>query len=584
MVSPRPPLARITLPRRLPDLLRRERLLSFLHENVYRKLILVSAAAGYGKSSLVIDFAYETDLPVAWLRFDETDRDLAVLASDLSAALRQRFPAFESNLPQLAAQPGAQPADLGSAFAREIESGLDTYFVFVLDDYHITDGAEPVARFFDALLAALPEQAHLFITGRTIPSLSLAALTARNQVAGLSEENLRFTSEEVRALLEVRNHVTLPEAEAGELVSRTEGWITGILLTSQLMWRGLVANLMQADHGEGQLYKYLAAEVLDQQPAPLHHFLLESSVLPEMEPAACDAVLERSDSAEMLQQVETRRLFVTTVGDDFRAYQYHNLFRDFLLSRLRAQAPERLKALQASAADWYAGRGMLEAAVTFYLLAGHTRRAGEIAEAKAEPLYQAGRLATLQRWGEQLAAIASETPYLRMYLGKMASDASQPEQAHAELDLAASTFRSMSNVHGSLRVDLNRCWLLLRIGQYPQTLALAQTCLPRAHALNKPVLAATALRIIADCQSAEGDLAAAGNTLLEAISLLGAPEDWFDQAAALNNLALNLRQRGELTAASQTQLASLKIWREHNVPDMLAITCQCSRHRARYFA
>src|SRR5690606_24833719 len=126
---------------------------------------------------------------------------------------------------------------------------------------------------------------------------------------------------------------------------------------------------------EDPLFDYLAAEVLEQQPEPLRQFLMESAVLPEMEPDVCDAVLDRADSADMLRQAESQRLFVSAVGEDTKAYQYHHLFRDFLQAQLRAHAPDRLRALQVRAAEWFEQAGMPEAAVTYYTLAGSLERA-----------------------------------------------------------------------------------------------------------------------------------------------------------------------------------------------------------------
>ncbi|MEK7324021.1 MAG: hypothetical protein AAB217_02045, partial [Chloroflexota bacterium] len=419
----------------------------------HRKIILIAAAAGYGKSSLLADFAHDVDYPVTWLRLDEFDRDLATLSTNLTTALRQVFPAFRSALPALAAEAGANPDVLASALANEIEGAIDEYFLLVLDDFHLIEESAVAVHFFDVLLAHLPEQAHLLIAGRAIPPLQIAPLAARQQIAGLSEEHLRFTPAEARALIELRNRVALPEADAEKLVADTEGWITGILLTTHLMWRGLMASLIQARHSQRPLYEYLAAEVLDHQPEPLRQFLLESSVLPEMEPAVCDAVLGRLDSAELLQQAESRRLFINSVGDEFRAYQYHPLFREFLIERLGAQNMERKQALQARAAEWYAANGMAEAAVTFYVLAGQLAQAAELAEANADAMFTSGRHATLRRWADQLAAVAQTAPELHLFLSIAEGDAGQLAPAEKALELAAAGFARRNDAVGSVRVQ-----------------------------------------------------------------------------------------------------------------------------------
>ncbi|MBI3361600.1 MAG: hypothetical protein HY023_10890, partial [Chloroflexi bacterium] len=407
-------LTKHSLPDRPPVLLRRQRLLDFLHQNINRKLVLVAAAAGYGKTSLVVDFARDTDFPVAWCALDETDRDLTVLAADLVAAMRGPFPNFGEALQALLGESGrpAHVEQLASAFARGIESSIDGYFVLCLDDYHVVEDVESVGRFFTKLLEVLPEQAHLLIASRTIPPFPIAPLAARQEIAGLSEEQLRFTPAEVQALLRLRNDVAVPDSEAEQLTADAEGWITGILLTSHLMWQGLVATWLRARQADAPVYDYLADEVLAGQPAPLRQFLLESAVLPEMDAESCDAVLGRRDRADMMRQAEAQRLFISGIGDEHRAFSYHHLFREFLLARFKPAAPARLREIQKRAGQWYESQGWPETAITFYLAASDTRRAVAIAETNAEAMFIGGRHETLRRWGDQLVVVALEAPTL----------------------------------------------------------------------------------------------------------------------------------------------------------------------------
>jgi ATP/maltotriose-dependent transcriptional regulator MalT/DNA-binding SARP family transcriptional activator len=563
--------AKFSLPPQPPDFLRRARLLDFLHQNIHRKLLLILAAAGYGKTALVADFAHDTDFPVVWLRLDETDRDLAALAGDLVAALQQAFPGFQSVVPTLAAQPAASPDELAAAVNHEIETELDRYFVLILDDFQIVEDAEAIIQFFDVLLDGLPEQAHLVILGRTIPAFRIAALAAAQQVAGLSEEHLRFTAEEVQAVIQLRNRLAVPDEEAEQVVSNTEGWITGILLTTQLMWQGLVASLVQARQSDSPLYDYLAAEVLDQQPGPLRQFMLEAAVLPDMEPTVCDAVLGRTDSADMLRQVEARRLFINVVGDELRAYQFHNLFRDFLLARLRARDPERLDALQVRAAEWYAANGMIEAAVTFYAAAGALPQAAQLAEAHARAMYDAGRHATLRRWLEQLGAVAHEVPTLYLYLSKTDGEAGDLAAAEAKLAVATEGYARRGEATGELRAEIHRGLLLYRRGQFESALAIERVAVAQAQALNLGVLAASALIYVSKCQMAVGQLGAAEDSLHQAIQLLQSPDDRYDLALALGDLAMVLRARGRTARAAHAQQQSLALWRDLAAPGPLGL-------------
>jgi LuxR family transcriptional regulator, maltose regulon positive regulatory protein len=552
---------RFGLPRRPPDNLPRTQLVDFLHENSHRKLILLSAAAGYGKSSLLADYAHETDQKVAWLRLDDSDRDLVALVADMLGALQERLGAWPSLLPSLAAQAGTQPAELGRVLAREMAESLDAYFVLVIDDFHLVDSVPAVIEFFDALLEHLPEHAHLIMAGRTLPSLRFSRLVAQQQVAGLSEEHLRFKPEEVQALLQLRNR-PVPASEAESLVAHTEGWITGILLTTHLMWQGLMAGLIEARPGHGPLFDYLAEEVLERQPGPLRQFLLESAVLPEMEPGVCDAVLDRRDSAAMLRQAESRRLFVSVVGDEQRAYQYHHLFRDFLQDRLGAEAPARLTELLARAADWFAGNGMPEAAVTYAVRAGRLAQAVALAEAHAKDMFTAGRHATLRRWAEQLAGASEQAPRLFLFLASADSESGDVRSAQRELDIAAAGYARRDDASGLLQVDLRRCWILYRTGQHQHALELAEATTARAAELDAAAAQAGALRYGALCRMSLGQMPEAERDLAQAARLLQDSEHQYDLATTLADLANLYRLNGQTTLAARTQQQALAIMRQ----------------------
>ena|SRR5579859_120604 len=561
--SERPPVhsMRLAAPRRPADLLLRSRLVDFIHENVYRKLVLITAAAGYGKSTLLSAFAAETDEPLVWLQLAETDRDLVALIDDLAGALAVRFPNFVSQLPRLAAQPSAAATDLALALAREIAQRLDDYFVLVLDDFHLVDGVPAVAAFFNTFLDNLPDQAHLVIAGRTLPTLQFARLAAKQQIAGLSEEHLRFRPDEVQELLKLRNRVDMPPAAAEALVANTEGWITGILLTTHLMWQGLMANLIEARQNQSPLFDYLAIEVLDQQPEPLRQFLLESAVLPEMEPEICDEVLGRTDSGDLLHQAESQRLFVTVVGDEFRAYQYHNLFRDFLQQQLRQQNPARLKALQVRAAEWFAANGMPEAAVTYFVQASDLAAAVRLADKQAGAMFKAGRTATLQRWAEQLAPVAGQAPRLYINLATADIEAGELRQAQNELALAAETYAQQGDAAGLLEVQLRQIWALLRQQQFQPALDQARAAAVQAEKLDRPATLALALRYMGAGLVGLGEAAQAVPALQRAAELLGDTHQQHDLALSLHDLANAHRMRGHTSLASEAQRQALALMR-----------------------
>jgi ATP/maltotriose-dependent transcriptional regulator MalT len=261
-MSSSPPLVtKIVVPTRRRDLLRRQRLLDFLHEYGDRKLILVSASAGYGKTSLLVDYARDTDLPVCWYALDAGDADPFVFLEYLVASLQRRFPAFGGRTTALLRQPEqAQNLDAcAGALVTDIHEGIDSFFTLVLDDFHLVESAGPVNELIDRLLYYLPENAHLILCGRTIPAnLTLTRLTARQEVAGLGASDLRFTAEEIRALIHHNHGLEITPAVAEQLAEQSEGWIAGIVLTTPTLWRGLFQEWVKGFGPGSQLFDYLA--------------------------------------------------------------------------------------------------------------------------------------------------------------------------------------------------------------------------------------------------------------------------------------------------------------------------------------
>jgi LuxR family maltose regulon positive regulatory protein len=223
---------------------------------------------------------------------DETDRDIVTIVGDLFQALHRALLDWLPPPPETLGLPSAasQPVSLGLALTQALDQAATDFTVLVIDDFHLVDDSPAVVEFFDSFIESLPPQLHVILLSRRIPPLKIASLAARQEIAGMSEEHLRFTAAEVQALLQKRNNLTLPANDAETLVSHTEGWITGILLSSQLIWRGLLSNVGMGREQYGMVYDYLAEEVLEQQPQDLRLFLMEAAVLPEMDPASCDAI------------------------------------------------------------------------------------------------------------------------------------------------------------------------------------------------------------------------------------------------------------------------------------------------------
>jgi LuxR family maltose regulon positive regulatory protein len=389
-----------------PGFVARPRLVERLEEGLARGLLLVCAPAGFGKTSLLADWARRGGRPVAWLSLDQADNDPARFWRHAVAALDRARPGIaEQVAPLLGPPPPRSFEGLVTALINQLAARPDQV-VLVLDDYHLVE-AQPVHASLGFLLEHRPSGLHLALTSRADPPLALARLRGRGQLAELRDADLRFTAEEAAALLRGAVGPDLPEAAVAVLAVRTEGWAAGLQLAGlSLRGQADVAGFVASFSGSHRfVLDYLTEEVLERQPAPVRTFLLETSVLERLSGPLCDAVTGRTDSQQLLEQVERANLFLVPLDEVRGWWRYHQLFADLLRARLQQQQPERVPQLHRAAAAWSEARGLADDAVRYALAAGDAAWAARLAERHADELLLHSQGATVQRW---LAALPAE--------------------------------------------------------------------------------------------------------------------------------------------------------------------------------
>jgi LuxR family maltose regulon positive regulatory protein len=317
----RPVLAKIQLPPRPQKLLSRPRLLDFLSEYADVKLMAISATAGYGKTSLLVDHAHTAEMPVCWYALDRFDRDPGTFFAHLLASIRLQFPDFGQQSETTLASfqnPARDWLVLAATLVNELYETIPEYFTIVLDDYHHIENVIPINEFLAYLLQYSDEHCHLIVASRRLPRLpNQALLFGRGQMEGLDTIGLRFTAQEIQALAKQNYNLDLPPGKATELAKHFEGWITGILLTAHPGWTKLLGDAAQLRTGE-HVYDYLAEQVFADQPPDVQDFLLESAILNRMSAETLDALRETDDSAVMLAQASNRNLFLVSLDDENR--------------------------------------------------------------------------------------------------------------------------------------------------------------------------------------------------------------------------------------------------------------------------
>jgi LuxR family transcriptional regulator, maltose regulon positive regulatory protein len=376
---------KLFLPPPRPRVVPRPRLVERLNEGLHGKLTLVSAPAGFGKTTLVSEWLAGCERPAAWLSLDEGDSDPTRFLTYFVVALQSMVANIGEGVLRALQSPQPQPAQLATeslltGLLNEIATIPDD-FILVLDDYHAVDAA-PVDHALTFLLEHLPPQMHLVITTREDPQLPLARLRARGQMTELRAADLRFTPAEAAGFLKEVMKLDLAVEEVTALEARTEGWIAGLQLAALSMrGRADAAAFVRAFAGDNRyIADYLVEEVLQRQPERVRSFLLQTSILDRLCGPLCDAVTGENDGALLLDALERGNLFVVPLDDKRHWFRYHHLFADVLAAHAGQEQPAQLPIWHQRASAWYADNGIPDAAIRHALAAKDFARAAGLIE------------------------------------------------------------------------------------------------------------------------------------------------------------------------------------------------------------
>jgi LuxR family maltose regulon positive regulatory protein len=401
---------KLYIPRLRANLVPRPHLIERLNQGLAadNKFTLVSAPAGFGKSTLLSAWAQQATLQprVAWLSLDAGDNDLARFLTYFVAALQT----IEANagygvLLALQAPGGPDIEAILTTLLNEI-AGFSQDMTLVLDDYHVIE-SPPVDQAVTFLLDHLPSQMHLTIATRTDPTLTQSRLRARGQMTELREADLRFTTDEVAVFLKQVIRLPISSDDVRTLEDRTEGWITGLQLAALAM-----QDLEQHDqiarfiHGFGGSHRYiidyLVDEVLGQQTPQDQEFLSRTSILDRMAAPLCDVVTNRKDSQATLDRLEAANLFLIPLDDERRWYRYHHLFADLLRYHLRRKQAGAIPELHRLASIWHEQNGFITRSIDHAIAADDMERAARLVEEHYRSALMQGKVSTALGWLDSL--------------------------------------------------------------------------------------------------------------------------------------------------------------------------------------
>jgi LuxR family maltose regulon positive regulatory protein len=526
----------------------RPRLVGILNRGSQARLVLISAPAGYGKSTLVCEWLQQGRLPVGWLSLDASDNDFRRLVAYMVAALQAALPGFGHQTLGFLESPQPVP---GQAILTALVNELDKrgeQIALILDDYHhITDRSIHEAIAF--LIEHLPPLVHLFILTRSDPPVPLARLRAQNQLVEIRADDLRFSTRETTAFLNHTMSLSLTPEMMDALDRRTEGWITGLQLAAislQGLEPGQRGEFITAFTGSHHYtVDYLVEEVLNHQPDEMRQFLLRTSILERMTGPLCDTLTGRLDGQVILERLEQAGLFIVPLDEQRQWYRYHKLLADMLHNRLQQSHPEMLPELHKRAVQWYQENGFPEQAISHAVAAGDIEAAAELVEGNAISLLMHGELVTLLNWIEPIEGVAGDRPWLSTYKAWALALTGQLDMAEAWLKRAENAMaRSGQKNDDDLRghIAAIHAYIADARGEADQTIRFAKQALqllPQSDQVVRSVVTftlGTAYRLIGDHKQATHTLQAArrvshlaGNRYLELGAMFTLADLTFDQ-------------------------------------------------------
>ncbi len=440
--------SKITTPRTSETILR-ERLLASIKPPKGKKLTMVAAGAGYGKTTLAAQALSHWAGKAIWYRLDASDRDLATFMSYLVAGMRKHHPEFGVEVLDYLSKvhnPASESGPVPAMFLSELEEVCREELIIVLDDYHTVHESREIKEFMEALLRDLSPSVHLVLTSRSEPALPLSRLRAMREVTDIGEDDLAFNADEVARLYSQMFDFSLDRAAIQAICHKMGGWISGLILVCHSL-RGKYASeigpsLMSLRGSRRAIFNYLEENVYGSISPEHQELLIKTSIFPRFTPAFCDELLHMDNSADALKHLEDNHLFTSSIDREGRWYFYHQLFRDFLLTRLKEKLdPEAIVKLHRDAALLLESSDEEDEAAGHYIRAGEFERACRLLEGAGRRLFREGRFQLLQSYLERVPAeFLDAHPWIRFYQAQLEGLCGNPEAAVRKYDKALDRF------------------------------------------------------------------------------------------------------------------------------------------------
>lgn len=396
---------KLSIPKIGPGTVSRPALLDKLSIGIGKKLTLISAPTGYGKSTLMSDWlgGPGKERSVSWLSLEEGENDPNQFLLYLIAGLQAAHGAIGQDARAIIQ--GSQDAPWQSLLSLLINelNEIQGEFILILDDYHVIE-QQTIHEMLIFLVDHLPEKMHLVILTRIDPPLPLPRLRAHGHLVEIRVRDLLFNKDDAFEFLNTMMKLNLSSEEIQILLDRTEGWVAGLQLAALSIKGREDRTEMIAAFGSRSDYiiDYLIEEVLNQQEEKIQDFLLQTAILKRLNGPLCDALMGQADGNQLLEKLEKENLFITPIGNDSQWYRYHRLFADVMTNRLKRLYPEKIPELHRRASEWFRQNHLIAEAIEHAVAAGDYQLAADLVENHALSLLREGEISTIVSWVERL--------------------------------------------------------------------------------------------------------------------------------------------------------------------------------------
>ena len=576
-------LSKIGSPTLPPAVLHRQSLITRLHEIIaierdgesvaHNKLVLICAPAGYGKTTLLADFAHHSSITCCWYFLDSTDTEKQTFLTTLLTSIRYRFPGFGAALDSLLIEQSATPFEneeytsgaFIDALVTAIETEITQQFLLILCNYHEVDESPAITSLVNLLLQKLPSHCTLIIESRATPSIEFVSLLAHRQAIGWGSNMLRMKAQEILELARIQGATPLTELEAEQLAQAFDGWITGILLGTRLGDTELLHASTRTGNLPGlpsirverqRLFAYLVDEIFKRQPAN-YAFLKDAAIFQQMVPAMCDKLLGINNSSEYLKELVRQGMFVTCSDEGpIPIYTCHPILRELLYDDLRHQSPERFAELHQLAAEQFAAAAEYDKAIFHALEAGDNQNVARLIIKAYQEMSTSEYPETLLRWIDRLPPTDVQLqPQLLIIRASIFLRRGAYYQALPLLD-AASTLQTDPKVvidpidlpKLNAEIMILRSKALFQLGKYQEAQQLCLQIL-EITPMDEAMIRAEAHARFGICANLSGELSSGREHLQKALQLWGRHSVRLQTADAHSALAVTYSLMGNFALA-----------------------------------